>query len=134
MFNPLRPLKYLPWGSLFKVAGLATLTIGLIEYLIIGGISQLNLWSLLASLFLLAEVLIFTLGFGTGALAVFILERWFSRLYINANVLWALVGCLIVTLGVKTLVPLNWLIGLDQLSIVGTLLGVFWQGRRHWRR
>ncbi|MEM8806783.1 MAG: peptide chain release factor 1 [Cyanobacteria bacterium P01_G01_bin.38] len=134
MFDPLRPLKYLPWGTLFQIAGLATVAGGLIERLLISSLSQFNLLSRLTSLFLFVEVLQFGLGFGTGALGVIILERWFSRLSINASVLWALVGCLVLTLWLKTLLPFIWVVGLDQLSIVGALLGVFWQGRRHWRR
>ncbi|MEM9905255.1 MAG: peptide chain release factor 1 [Cyanobacteria bacterium P01_D01_bin.44] len=134
MFDPMRPLKYLPWGPLCQVAGLATVAVGLIERLLISSLNQFNLLALLTSVFLLLEALQFGLGFGTGALGVIILERWFSRLSVNASVLWALVGCLVLTLWVKTLLPFIWVIGLDQLSIVGTLLGVFWQGRRHWRR
>ncbi|MEO0457496.1 MAG: peptide chain release factor 1 [Cyanobacteria bacterium P01_A01_bin.114] len=134
MFNPLRSLKYLPWGPLLQIAGLATLVVGLLERLLIVAISQFNLWPLLTSIFLLLDVVKFGLSFGTGVLAVVILQRWFSRLYITANVLWALVGCLMLTLWVKTLLPVEGLTSLDQLTIVESLLGVFWQGRRHWRR
>lgn len=70
-----------------------------------------------------------------GALAVLIYERWKVMIQLNGNILWALVGCLVLTLFIRSALPLKVVIGeLSQLSAIAILLGVFWKGRPYWRR
>jgi hypothetical protein len=45
-----------------------------------------------------------------------------------------LVGCLAVVLYVKSLLPIpDFLVGISYIQFVGLLLGLFSQGRTHWR-
>jgi hypothetical protein len=70
-----------------------------------------------------------------GALAVLIYERWKVMIQLNANTLWALVGCLILTLFIRSALPLKIIVcELSQLSAIAILLGVFWKGRPYWNR
>jgi hypothetical protein len=70
-----------------------------------------------------------------GALAVLIYDRWKVMIQLNANTLWALVGCLILTLFIRSALPLKIIVcELSQLSAIAILLGVFWKGRPYWNR
>ncbi|NJO11492.1 MAG: hypothetical protein HC873_19740 [Leptolyngbyaceae cyanobacterium SL_1_1] len=68
-----------------------------------------------------------------GALAVFILERFYTRqLLITTSVLWALVPCLALLLGLVSLLPVpKFFMGMDYVRLVGVILGIFWRGRRY---
>jgi hypothetical protein len=70
-----------------------------------------------------------------GALAVLIYERWKVMIQLNGNTLWALVGCLVLTLFIRSALPLKVVVcELSELSAIAMLLGVFWKGRPYWKR
>lgn len=143
MANPLRQLKYLPWTSLVIITGVTFASIIALEFLLWLTFNQLDegmqstiinvlavtLYSPLVSLFTSSAI-----GVGVGALAVFLLETIKKQVFINAGVLWALILCLIVGLIIRSYIPLPaFLTNINQLQLVGMILGVFWQGKRYWR-
>jgi hypothetical protein len=70
-----------------------------------------------------------------GALAVLIYERWKGMIQLNGNTLWALVGCLVLSLFIRSALPLQIMVcKLSELSAIAMLLGVFWKGRPYWKR
>lgn len=72
---------------------------------------------------------------GIGALAVLIYGRWKVQIRLNGSILWALVGCLLLALFIRSTLPPPILISdLSELSALGILLGVFWCGRPYWQR
>ncbi|MBW4662920.1 MAG: peptide chain release factor 1 [Chroococcus sp. CMT-3BRIN-NPC107] len=143
MSNPLRQLKYLPWRSLLIIAGMTFVIVTTVEWLLWLTYNQLDEGTQLAIVNLLAATLyspllsLFTvgaIGAGIGALAVFLLERLEKRIFINAGILWALILCLIIGLVIRNYIPMPALFtGIDQLQLIGMILGVFWQGKRYWR-
>ena len=143
MANPLRQLKYLPWTSLVIITGVTFASIIALEFLLWLTFNQLDegmqstiinvlavtLYSPLVSLFTSSAI-----GVGVGALAVFLLETIKKQVSINAGVLWALILCLIVGLIIRSYIPIPaFLTNINQLQLVGMILGVFWQGKRYWR-
>jgi CHASE2 domain-containing sensor protein len=71
---------------------------------------------------------------GVGALAVYLLERFYQQVIINTASLWALVLCLALFLFLKSLVPLMpILVNFEQIQLIGIILGIFWKGRPYWR-
>ncbi len=138
MRNPLSRLKSLPWVILFQVAlaavAIATAADLLLAQglaLLLGGVGS-GLLPLMQLLFLVLPV---AAGFGIGALGLTILERWFTSVYIETGVLWALVACLALVIFVKGFLPIpTFLVSMAYPLVVGVLLGVFVVGKRHWRR
>lgn len=138
MRNPLSRLKSLPWVILFQVAlaavAIATAADLLLAQglaLLLGGVGS-GLLPLMQLLFLVLPV---AAGFGIGALGLTILERWFTSIYIETGVLWALVACLALVIFVKGFLPIpTFLVSMAYPLVVGVLLGVFVVGKRHWRR
>jgi hypothetical protein len=138
MRNPLWRLKSLPWAVLIQVAlvtvAIATAADLLLAQglaLVLGGVGP-GLMPLLSLVFMVLPV---AAGFGSGALALALLERWFTTVYINAGVLWALVPCLVLVLFAKGFLPVPaLLVAVSQSFLVGALLGIFVVGKRHWRR
>lgn len=143
MANPLRQLKYLPWTSLFIIASMTFAIVTTIELSLWLTYNQLDEGTQLAIVRILAATLyspllsLFTvgaIGVGIGALAVFLLETVEKRVFINAGVLWALILCLIVWLIIRSYIPVPALLtGVNQLQLIGIILGVFWKGKRYWR-
>ena len=132
MSNPLRRLKFLPWLSLFQVAALSVFLVFVIEVLLLEGARFPLINRLLSTLFQSSLGLFVLLGvaMGLGALAAYILERSYRQIAINAAILWALILCLMVVLLVKSVLPLPALfLSANYTSLMGILLGVFWQGR-----
>lgn len=71
---------------------------------------------------------------GVGALAVILMERIFRDVRLDGATLWGLVGCLALILWVKGWLPIPaFLVGISYLQFVGMMLGLFSQGRSHWR-
>jgi hypothetical protein len=143
MSNPLRQLKYLPWTSLFIIAGMTFAIVTTLELLLGLTYNQLDegtrftivrilsatLYSPIFSLFTTGAI-----GLGIGALAVFLLETVEKRVFINAGVLWSLILCLIIGLVIRNYIPIPTLLtGVNQLQLIGMILGVFWKGKRYWR-
>ena len=133
--DPFRSLKYLPWATLFQNAALTTLVASAIDILLMLGIRQLVLFNVLR-IQLLALIIFFLAAAAIGALGVWLMDRFFPQVYLNAGCMWALIGCLILTLWLKSLIPVipSLFTKLDYNGVIGIVLGVFWQGRRYWRR
>jgi hypothetical protein len=141
MFDPLRPLKYLPWTELLQVA---LVTIGfttLLDWVFFHAASTPSLRPIVAQVFNSPLGFLIGLGaaIGVGALGVLVMERWFQRRIIITNsTLWALVPCLALWLWLRSLLPetvfpqlLTPVLGLDSLICI--ILGVFWKGKPYWR-
>lgn len=137
MSNPLRGLKFLPWLTLFQVAALATGLAFVVEILLIVGTQFPAINQLLELLFQppLALFVLLAAAVGLGALSMLILERFYQRVVINTSVLWALILCVMVMLMARSLLQLPVLfLAPDYTTLMGVLLGVFWQGKAYWRR
>lgn len=137
MNDPLRRLKVLPWRSLFQVAAITvTIMIFLDTLLILGYTHFVALRRTLTLLYAppLGLFVIFTIAMGVGALAVYLLEKLYKSVIINSATLWALILSLAVVFVIRSLLPLPaFLFSLDQLGLIGIILGVFYTGRRYWR-
>jgi hypothetical protein len=143
MSNPLRQLKYLPWTSLFMIAGLTLAIVTALELLLELTYSQLDEGTQITILKILAATLyspllsLFTvgaIGLGIGALAVFLLETIEKQVLINGGVLWSLILCLIIGLIIRSYIPVTALLtDVSEIQLMGIVLGVFWQGKRYWR-
>jgi hypothetical protein len=137
MANPLRRLKILPWRSLLQVSALTTLIVVVLEFLLTLGYLQSAVINRTLSFIYagsLSLLITFVTAIGVGTLAVYLLERFYRQIIINSASLWALVLCLALFFILKSLIPLMpILISLDQLELIGIILGVFWKGRPYWR-
>ncbi|WOD40989.1 hypothetical protein [Nodosilinea sp. E11] len=138
MRNPFGRLKSLPWAILFQVALVAVAIATAADLLLAQGLALLlaNVGSGLMPLMqLLFMALPLAAGFGLGALGLTLLERWFTRVYIDTGILWALVACLALVLFAKGFLPIPAaLVTPSYPLVVGVLLGIFVVGKRHWRR
>lgn len=137
MANPLRRLKFLPWRSLLQVSALTTLIVVVLEFLLtLGYLQSAAINHTLSFMYAgsLSLLITFATAIGVGAMAVYLLERFYQKVIINSASLWALVLCLALFFLLKSLIPLMpILISLDQLELIGIILGVFWKGRPYWR-
>jgi hypothetical protein len=138
MRNPFWRLKSLPWAILLQVAWATVAIATAADILLAQGLALLlaNVGQgLLPLMQLLFMVLPIVAGFGIGALALTILERWFTSISIDTGVLWALVPCIALVLFAKGFLPIPAaLVVMSYPVIVGVLLGLFVVGKRHWRR
>lgn len=139
MRDPLWRLKTLPWAILLQNALLTVLLATLLDMLL-----SLSLQGLIevfpASRGLLDAgslgwlLLSWLAAGGVGALAVILMERVFSQVVLDTATLWAMVPCLALALFVKGVLPIpQLLVGFSYIQVVGVVLGVFSQGRSHWR-
>ncbi len=138
MRNPFWRLKSLPWAVLLQVAALVVLLATAADLLfaqVFGVLTQGLAGPLLPLLRLVLLVLPLAAGFGMGALGIVILERLFRQIYLDTGVLWALVPCILLLLFLKGLLPIPaFLVTVSYPQLVGTILGIFVVGKRHWRR
>lgn len=135
--NPFRRLAHLPWLVLLQVAAMAVVSVTVLEVALFAAMQQISGLAFAVQRIMTSVLSIVVLGaiaYGIGALAVLLFERLYAHIRPDAGLLWALVGCLLVMVWIKTLLPLPMLIALDQVVLVGILLGVFTTGRRYWRR
>jgi len=138
MIDPLRQLKFLPWRSLFQVSAFTTLIVVALEFLLeLGYIQSYVIRSTLSRLLyapMLGLLMQFAVAVGIGVLAVYLLERLKQQVRINTASLWALVLCLLLLLLLKSLLPIPaFLVAVNQVQLIGIVLGVFWKGRAYWR-
>lgn len=137
MSSPFQSLKQLPWRSLLQVAAVATVALAALDFTLfwvaVGSASfRHSLELLFAPPLGLAIALSIAVGFG--AFGVLLGEQWYAPSFFNRSTLWALVFCLLLGVGVKSLLPLpSLLLALSRLSLIGISLGVFWKGRPYWR-
>lgn len=137
MRNRFWRLKSLPWLPLLQtalavvaMASLADLVLILMLNSLLPGIPG----ALMPLIQLLLAAMPIAAGFGLGALALIVLERFFSSIYLDTGVLWALVPCVMLMLLIKGLLPVpEAFVSLSYGQFVGLLLGVFVTGKRHWR-
>lgn len=131
----MRRLKLLPWRSLLTLASLTTLVVFLAELVLVASM-ELPVVRQAVSMLLdspLRILLPFAIAVGTGALSVYLGERWFARLIFNKSVLWALVLCLIATSLLKSQIFSTSFTQFSQIALIGIVVGVFWKGRPYWR-
>jgi len=137
MRDPFWRLKLLPWRSLLQVAVLTNLLVIALELFLTLGYAQSAV--LRKALFILYApplgiISTVALALGVGAIAVYILERWYQEVIINTSILWALVPCLAVLLLVKSLLLGSSFLGsFDETQLMAIIVGIFWKGRRYWR-
>ncbi|NEQ43417.1 MAG: peptide chain release factor 1 [Leptolyngbya sp. SIOISBB] len=142
MRDPLWRVKTLPWIPLLQNALLTVLLatvldialIFLLSILFTVGVADGSIaLQVLQGGFVGMLVQLLVAG-GIGALAVILMERIFRYVRLDGATLWALVGCLALTLWVKSWLPIPaLLVGISYLQFVGMMLGLFSQGRSHWR-
>ena len=133
MRDPLQRLKYLPWLELVLTAALTTLVVTALD-IVLSQIILIVVSRPSAFFGTLTGLSIFASAVGIGALAVYIMERFFRQVYINAATLWALTFCLLALLFIKTRLPLPiFLTGFGYTQFIGIILGASWKGRRYWR-
>ena len=140
MRNPWWRLKTLPWLGLLQNAGLTISLATLVDLVLFQLLALLvrqptSAGIARAVLPLLGWLLPLVAAFGIGALAVVLLERFFDWIPLNTSTLWALVPCLGLILFIKGLIPEipALAVGLSYQQLVVIVVGVFVQGRRHWR-
>lgn len=139
MRDPLWRVKTLPWIPLIQNALLTVLLATVLDIALLFLVAGLaNVWPQGSSAVLqgglVGLLLRFAVAGGIGALAVILMERVFRYVRLDAATLWALVGCLALVLFVKSLLPIPaFLVGLSYIQFVGMMLGLFSQGRSHWR-
>lgn len=134
MNDPIRRLKLLPWRSLLQVSFLTAFIVLILEILLVWGAAHSSiirdtittLYSSLIGVFWPIAVSV-----GIGALAVYLCERWFTQVSLNASSLWALVACLLLALLLKSLLFPS--VDLSNFTLVGIIIGIFWKGRSYWR-
>ncbi len=135
MNNPIRHLKSLPWLPLLQIAALTHVIIIAAEIILLWAAQFPLVVKIIKMLFAppLGLLMPFIIALGVGALAVYILEQW-KTVYINTATLWCLIACLFLGLVLKSLSPLpSLLLFLEQISVFGMIVGVFWKGRPYWR-
>ena len=137
MSDPIRRLKLLPWRSLLQISILTAFIVFILELLLVWGFAQSNFVRNTITMLLsppLGILMSIAIAVGIGALAVYLCERWLPQVLLNTSSLWALVLCLLLALGLKSLLPLpSLLVNLSNLALIGIVLGVFWKGRSYWR-
>jgi hypothetical protein len=139
MRNPLWRLKTLPWIPLFQNALITVLLATVLDIALLFLLGTLfAIWpdgtSVVLSGGIMQLLLTFAAAGGIGALAVIMMERVFRHVVLDAAVLWALVGCLAIMLWFKSLLPIpSLLVGISYVQFVGMMMGLFSQGRHHWR-
>lgn len=134
MRDPLWRLKRLPWPILLQDASFTILIATALDNLLIlalafsGGLALINLP-------LLNMLLPFAAAVGIGALAVVLMERIYRHILLDTAVLWALVPCLALVLILKSLIPQipTLFVSLSYPQLVGMVLGIFLNSKRHWR-
>lgn len=132
MTDPLRSLKYLPWRSLFQVSALTIGIVAALEIILNFALTKSSIISKIFNLLFappLGLLMAFFLAVGVGALAVYLLERFYTQTTISKNSLWALVLCLILILWLKVLLIEPLILYLNEIQAIGMILGIFWKGR-----
>lgn len=135
MTDPLRRLKFLPWRSLLQVSALIAFILVFLEFSLGLGYKQSPvIRRILSVLFApsLELLVTFSIAVGSGVMAVYLLERY-QQVMIDTASLWALVLCLLLVFFVKSLLLPSILMSLDEMTLVGVIVGVFWKGRSYWR-
>ncbi|MGB3514768.1 MAG: peptide chain release factor 1 [Microcoleaceae cyanobacterium] len=139
MNNLWQRLKQLPWQELLLVSLIATLTVVVVEVLLVLSYTYFSVIREPLNMLFLSPifgiVIPIAVAVGMGASAVYLLEWWQKQWLLNNSSLWALVLCLFIGLLLKSLLPLPaLLVSASQPSLIGLAIGSFWKGRPYWRR
>ncbi|WP_404784277.1 hypothetical protein [Altericista sp. CCNU0014] len=131
-------LKYLPWRSLFLASLLGVVAVKIADAIAGSAVNRLDSHSALIGLLLTRSgfTLIYACaGLAVGSLGVFFLERFERGSSIYSSTLWALVLCLLVGLWLFQHLDIAGLslVEIHYIHILGTIVGVFWRGKRYWR-
>jgi hypothetical protein len=132
-------LKQLPWRSLFLAAFLAVIIVKAFDFAVVQGLDALNSNATILNLLVTpaGSLLLFGCGgLAIGGVGVLCLERFGNLRFINANILWTLILCLLIALWLLSKFDLP-SIGFAQFSethLIGIIIGVFWKGQNYWRR
>lgn len=137
MNHLIQRLKNLPWRWLLQSAAITIVLVMILEIALTLAAIQFPIFRRgLGMLFSgpLGILMSVAVAVGVGALSVYLLEMWQQRLLLNASSLWALVGCLLLALFVKSILPVpSFLLDLSRFGLIGVMLGVFWKGGPYWR-
>jgi hypothetical protein len=132
--------KQLPWRSLFLAALLAVIIVKAFDYLATKGLSAFDAHGAIRNLLITGSGELLLLGGGglaIGGLGVLCLERFENVRFISANVLWALILCLVIALWLLSKLDVPGIGFAQQFSethLIGIVIGVFWKGQKYWRR
>jgi hypothetical protein len=129
-------LKYLPWRSLFLSSLVGIAIVKAADLMANSIINHLD--STLIRLLLTRSgfTLIYACtGLAAGSLGVIFLERFERNSPIYSSTLWALVLCLLISLGLFQHLGLEGLslVEIHYIHAIGIVVGVFWRGQRYWR-
>ncbi|MDY7014029.1 MAG: peptide chain release factor 1 [Cyanobacteriota bacterium] len=138
MNNPIRRFKQQPWLPLFQIAGVTALAILAVEFLFFLGLRASEVFARIVETFFAGPsgiILFLSAAIGVGVLGVYFCERYADRVYLNTGSLWAFVLCLMVTIAIKSLIPVpQLLVPFSYQTLIGIILGVFGKGRPYWGR
>jgi hypothetical protein len=133
-------LKQLPWRSLFLAALLAVVIVKAFDYVVVKGLLTFDSNATISNLLVTGPGVLLLFGGGglaIGGLGVLCLERFGNVRFINANVLWALILCLLIMLWLLSQLDVAGIGFAQQFSethLIGIVIGVFWKGQSYWRR
>lgn len=135
MANPFRSFRYLPWAPLFLSAGLTVLVATAVDVALILAITSVPaIATTLSAAGILLVVFPFLVALGVGALAIVLTDSFFRQIILRADTIWALVGCVLLILLVKSWLPIPALfVSISYFSMMGVAVGAFTKGRRYWR-
>ncbi|MFB2916957.1 MULTISPECIES: peptide chain release factor 1 [Aerosakkonema] len=140
MRDPLSSLKLLPWSSLLQVSVLTTLIVVIVELLVGLGLKYSSIVETTLNFIYSGSTGVFMnflVAACVGVLAVYLLERFYPQVRINAGVLWALIPCVALVIAFKLLFPLPAILmnfKQNPNQLMGLPIGIFWQGQRYWWR
>ncbi|MCU0570166.1 MAG: hypothetical protein MUF49_26780 [Oculatellaceae cyanobacterium Prado106] len=133
----MRRFKYLPWQPLLIVAALTVSAVTVVDLALIYWAMRSPIANAVLAPFgsPLGVVLSVAIAAGVGTFAVYLLETLFPKLAINIGVLWTLILCLMIFLVIQSFLPFSTiLVGANEISLIGIILGVFLLGgKRYWR-
>ena len=135
MANPFRSLRYLPWATLFLSAGLTVLVSTAVDVaLILAIVNVPAITNALSAARILMSIFPFLVALGVGALAIVLTDSFFRQIILRAETIWALIGCVLLILLVKSWLPIPALfVSFSYFSMMGIVVGAFTKGRRYWR-
>jgi hypothetical protein len=132
-------LKQLPWRSLFWAALLSVIIVKAFDFVVALGLTALPRDTTILKLLITPAGGLLLFGGGglaIGGLGVLCLERFGNVRLINANILWALILCLLITLWLLSFLNVAGIGFAQQFSethLIGIVIGVFWKGQNYWR-
>jgi len=133
--QPWRQLTQQPWGAMAGAAAMAlALALAIDQAVTLVAKSWQPFAMALMAVGQFGAIVLFAIGLGLGALAVYCAERLYPQIRLHSGSLWALAACVGGELGLISLLPLPvLLLAFSELSVIGAIVGIFWKGRPYWR-